>query len=51
MTTEVFCHFRPGVLVSNSQALVSRVTFCGVIWVSVENRACPGSLPYVFQSC
>ena len=39
MTTAVFCHFRPGVLVSNSQVLVSRVTFCGVICVSVEKRA------------
>ena len=38
MTTAVFCHFRPGVFVSNSQALVRRMTFCGVICVSVENR-------------
>jgi len=31
MTTAVFCHFRPGVFVSNSHALVSPVTFSGVI--------------------
>ena len=42
MTTGVFCHLRPGVLVSNSHALVSRVTFSGVICVSVEKRVCPG---------
>ena len=50
MTTGVFCHFRPGVFVSNSHALVRRVTFCGVICVSVENFVWPGSFPYVLQS-
>src|SRR6185295_6848373 len=49
-TIGVFCHLRPGVLVSNSHALVSCETFCGVICERVEKRAWPGSLPYVFQS-
>src|SRR5215212_2938349 len=50
MTAGVFCHFRPIVLVSNSHARVSRVTFCGVICVRLENFVWPGSFPYVFQS-
>ncbi len=45
MITGVFCHLRPITLVSNSQALVSWVTFSGVICVSVEKRVCPGSPP------
>src|SRR5437867_11603839 len=50
MTTGVFCHLRPDVLVSNSHAFVRRTTFCGVICASVEKRACPASFPYVFHS-
>jgi hypothetical protein len=38
-TIGVFCHLRPGVLVSNSHAFFRRPTFCGVICVSVEKRA------------
>ena len=31
--------------VSNVHACVSVATFCGVIWVSGENRRAPGSWP------
>ena len=38
-------HLHPARPVSNVHARVSVATFCGVIWVSGENRCAPGSRP------